>query len=162
VSQLEQLRKLQETAVRHFCNRPNNFPVGRPYNCCESVLLALKDHAGAGADIIPRIGTGIGAGVSLNGLLCGCISGVALAIGMKYGRSRPEENPKPVWEMVDNYVAEFQRRFGAVNCGQLTGLDLKTEQGLKEYFTRVHDFACVERLKFAVEKGLEMLRTKPM
>ena len=41
-------------------------------------------------------------------------------------------------------------------------MDLKTEQGLKEYFTRVHDFACVERLKFAVEKGLEMLRTKPM
>jgi len=64
--------------------------------------------------------------------------------------------------MVDNYAAEFQRRSRAVNCGQLTGLDLKTEQGLKEYFTRVHDFACVERLKFAVEKGLEMLRTKSM
>ena len=161
MSQLEQLKKLQENAVRYFCNRPNNFPVGRPYNCCESVLFGLKDHVGAGADVIPRIATGIGAGVSLNGLLCGCISGVALAIGMKYGRSRPEEDPKLVWDMVDRYVAEFQGRFGAVNCAQLTGLNLKTEQGLKEYFTRVHDYACVERLKFAVEKGLEMLRTKP-
>jgi len=162
MSQLEQLKELQQCAVRYFCNRPSNFPVGRPYNCCESVLLALRDHVGAGADVIPRIGAGIGAGVSLNGLLCGCISSVALAVGMKYGRSRPEETPKPVWDMVYNYVAEFQRRFGAVNCAQLTGLNLKTEQGLKEYFTRVHDYACVERLKFAVEKGLEMFRTKPM
>jgi len=132
--------------------------MGRPYNCCESVLLALRDSLGVDSNIIPRIGTGIGAGVSLNGLLCGCVSSVAMAIGMKYGRTSPEENPKPVWDVVDRYVAQFNDRFGAVNCRQLTGLNLKTEDGLKEYFTKVHDYACVERLKFAVEKALEILR----
>jgi C_GCAxxG_C_C family probable redox protein len=150
--------ELQEKAVRYFCDRPSNFPVGRPYNCCESVLLALKDHLGAHANVVPRIGTGIGAGVSLNGLLCGSVSSVAIAIGTKYGRTSPEESPKTAWEMVDKYVAEFKDRFGAVNCGQLTGLNLKTEEGLKEYFSKVHDYACVERLKFAVEKALEILR----
>ena len=150
--------ELQEKAVRYFCDRPSNFPVGRPYNCCESVLLALKDHLGAHANVVPRIGTGIGAGVSLNGLLCGSVSSVAIAIGTKYGRTSPEESPKTAWGMVDKYVAEFKDRFGAVNCGQLTGLNLKTEEGLKEYFSKVHDYACVERLKFAVEKALEILR----
>jgi C_GCAxxG_C_C family probable redox protein len=154
--ELEQLKQLQESAVRYFCDRPRNFPEGRPYNCCESVLLALKDHLGVGSDVVPKIGTGIGAGLSLNGLLCGSVSSVVMAVGMKYGRTSPEENPKPVWDKVDRYVAEFCERFGAVNCSQLTGLNLKTEQGLNQYYSRVHDYACVERLKFAVEKSLQL------
>lgn len=157
MSRQERVKELQEKAIGYFCNRPSNFPTGRPYNCCESVLLALKDYLGEGSELIPKIGTGIGAGVSLNGLLCGAISSVTLAIGMTYGRTSPEENPKPVWDMVDKYVAQFKDRFGSVNCRQLTGLDLKTEEDLKEYFAKVHDYACVERLKFAVEKALEIL-----
>ena len=157
MSNQKRLKDLQERAVRYFCDRPSNFPVGRPYNCCESILLALKDYLGVGSDVIPKIGTGIGAGVSLNGLLCGSVSSVAMAIGMKYGRTSAEQSPKPVWDIVDRYVAEFKDRFGAVNCRQLTGLDLKTEEGLKEYYAKVHDYACVERLKFAVEKALRIL-----
>lgn len=152
------VEELQEKVVRYFCDRPSNFPTGRPYNCCESVLLALKDYLGIDSDLIPKIGTGIGAGVSLNGLLCGSISSVAIAIGIKYGRTSPEEDPQPIWNMVDKYVAEFRDKFGHVNCRQLTGLDLKTKEGLKEYFAKVHDYACVKRLKFAVEKAIEILQ----
>jgi len=149
------VEELQERAVRYFCDWPSNFPAGRPYNCCESILLALKDYLSVGSDLIPKIGTGIGAGVSLNGLLCGSISSVA--IGIKYGRTSPEENPQPVWDMVDRYVAEFKDKFGYVNCRQLTGLNLKTKEGLKEYFAKVHDYACAARIRFAVKKALEIL-----
>ena len=149
------VEELQERAVRYFCDWPSNFPAGRPYNCCESVLLALKDYLSVGSDLIPKIGTGIGAGVSLNGLLCGSISSVA--IGIKYGRTSSEENPQPVWDMVDRYVAEFKDKFGYVNCRQLTGLNLKTKEGLKEYFAKVHDYACAARIRFAVKKALEIL-----
>jgi len=152
------LEELQEKAVKHFCDRPSNFPTGRPYNCCESILLALKDHLDVGSELIPQIGTGIGAGVSLNGLLCGSISSVAMAIGMKYGRSSPEESPQPVWNMVDKYVADFKDRFGYVNCRQLTGLDVKTEEGMKEYLAKVHDYACAARIRFAVKNALEILQ----
>ena len=69
---MSSVKELQERAVHHFCNRPKNFPIGRPYNCCESVLSALKDYL-PDSDLIPKIGTGIGAGVSLNGLLCGSV-----------------------------------------------------------------------------------------
>lgn len=91
-------------------------------------------------------------------MLCGSVSSVAIAIGMKYGRRSPEENPQPVWDIVDRYVAEFKDRFGYVNCRQLTGLDLKTKEGLKEYFAKVHDYACAERIRFAVKKALEILQ----
>ena len=158
MSEKERVKELQERAVRYFCDRPSNFPNGRPYNCCESVLLALKEYLGAGSEVIPKIGTGIGAGVSLNGLLCGSISSVAMAIGIKYGRTSHEENPQPVWNMVDKYVAEFKDKFGNVNCRQLTGLDLKTKEGLQEYYAKVHDYACAARIRFAVEKAVAILK----
>jgi C_GCAxxG_C_C family probable redox protein len=151
------VEELQEKVVQYFCERPSNFPTGRPYNCCESILLTLSEYLNTKSELIPSIGTAIGAGVSLNGLLCGSISGVAMAIGIRYGRSTPEENPEPVWAMMDEYVAAFKERFGYVNCRQLTGLNLKTPEGLKEYFARVHDYECTERLKFAIEKAVEIL-----
>jgi C_GCAxxG_C_C family probable redox protein len=151
------VKELQEKAERYFCDRPSNFPVGRPYNCCESILLVLADYLDLNSTLIPKLGTAIGAGVSLNGFLCGSISGVALAIGIKYGRNNKEENPQQAWDMMDRYVTLFKDKFGAVNCRQLTGLDLKTKEGLKEYFTRVHDYECTERLKFAIEKAIEIL-----
>lgn len=154
---VQNVEELQKRAVKNFCSRPQNFPLGRPYNCCESVLLALKDCLGQGSEVIPRIGTGIGAGVSLNGLLCGCVSSVALAIGMRYGRSSAEESPQQVWSMVDKYVADFRDRFGNIDCRQLTGLNLKTKEGLKEYYEKVHDHACAARIEFAVKKAAEIL-----
>lgn len=151
------VEELQEKAVRYFCNRPSNFPTGRQYNCCESVLLALTEYLGICSELIPKIGTAIGAGVGLNGLLCGSVSSVAMVIGIKYGRNRAEENPQATWNLIDEYVASFKDKFGAVNCRQLTGLDLKTPEGLKEYYSRVHDHECTKRLRFAVEKAVEIL-----
>ena len=151
------VKELQEKVVRYFCDRPSNFPTGRPCNCCESVLLVLAEYPGVRSELIPKIGTAIGAGVGLNGLLCGSVSSVAMAIGIKHGRSRAEENPQPAWSRIDKYVASFKDKFGAVNCRQLTGLNLKTPEGLKEYYARVHDHECTERLKFAVEKAVEIL-----
>jgi len=49
------VEELQEKAVRYFCDRPKNFPKGRPYNCCESVLLALRDYLGVDSDIFLKL-----------------------------------------------------------------------------------------------------------
>ena len=78
-------------------------------------------------------------------------------IGMKYGRTSPEENPQPTWNMVDKYVKEFRDRFGGVNCRELTGLNMKKKEDLKVYFSKVHDYTCVDRIRFAVEKGIQIL-----
>lgn len=101
------IKALQEKVVRYFCDRPSNFPAGRPYNCCESVLLTLAEHLDMDSELIPKIGTAIGAGVSLNGLLCGSISSVAMMIGIKYGRRSPEESPQPVWPISERGLARL-------------------------------------------------------
>jgi len=109
------VEKLQEKAARYFQERPSNFPEGRPYNCCESVLLTLAEYLGIESDLIPKIATGIGAGFSLNGFTCGSISGVVMAIGLKYGRKSSEENPQVTWKRVDRFIEAFKDRWGCSN-----------------------------------------------
>jgi len=151
------VEELQEKAARYFQERPPNFPEGRPYNCCESVLLTLAEYLGIKSELIPKIATGIGAGYSLNGLTCGSISGAAVAISIKYGRKSSAENPQITWSKVDRFIQAFKQRWGAVTCRELTRLDIKTPKGLKEYYKNVHDYACTERVKFAVRKAIELL-----
>jgi C_GCAxxG_C_C family probable redox protein len=150
-------KSLQVKAARYFQEKPANFPEGRPYNCCEAVLLTLAECLGVRSELVPKIATGVGAGFSLNGFTCGCVSGVAMAIGIKYGRKTSCENPQSTWSRVDRFVAAFRERWGAVTCRELTGLDVKTAEGFKEYCRSVHDYACTERVKFAVKRGAELL-----
>jgi C_GCAxxG_C_C family probable redox protein len=154
---MSSVEHFQQTAAKYFQDRPGNFPEGRPYNCCESVLLALSEYLGVKSDLIPKIATGVGAGFSLSGLTCGAISGAALAIGAKYGRKNNEESPQATWSRVNNFIEAFKERWGAVTCRELTRLDVKTPEGMKEYLTNVHDYACTERVKFAVKIAIKLL-----
>ena len=149
---------MQRKAEKYFRERPSNFPEGRPYNCCESVLLTLSEYLGIESDLISRIATGIGAGFSLNGLTCGAVSGAMIAIGLKYGRKSNYENPQNTWLRVDEFLKAFKDRWGALTCRELTGLDLKTKEGMKEYLKNIHDYSCTERVKFAVKKAIEILQ----
>ena len=80
-----------------------------------------------------------------------------MAIGIKHGRTSAEQSPQTAWAQIDEYLAAFKDKFGAMNCRQLTGLNVKTEEGMKEYLARVHDYECTKRVRFAVEKGIEIL-----
>ncbi len=151
------VRQYEEMAAKYFQERPTNFPEGRPYNCCESVLLALTHYLGVKSELIPRIATGIGAGFSLNGFTCGSISAAVMTIGMKYGRDTSIETPKVTWQKADKLIDAFKKRWGAVTCRELTKLDVKTSEGMKEYLRSVHDYACTERVKFAVKEAIELL-----
>lgn len=155
---MTEVEELQEKAAGYFQQRPPNFPDGRPYNCCESVLLALSEHLGIESDLIPKIVTGVGAGFSLNGLTCGCISGAAIAIGIRYGRDRNEESPQVAWKKVSQFIESFKDRWSATACRGLTGPDLKTPEGLKQYYQSVHDYACTDRIRFSVGKAMELLK----
>jgi C_GCAxxG_C_C family probable redox protein len=153
-------KELQEKATSYFCNKPSNFPRGRPFNCCETVLKTLAEQLRIESDLIPRIGTGIGAGVSLNGLLCGSICGAVMILGIEQGRDNLEDDPTKTWQMVDKFLDAFKQRFRYTTCRELTGVDVKTSEGLKKYFESIHDYACAERVKFAVEKTLEILEDR--
>ena len=66
------------------------------------------------------------------GEVCGAVSGGVLAIGLLYGRDNADE----VGNKTEKFVRRFAELKGAVRCNDLTGVDLNSEEGLREYDAR--------------------------
>ncbi len=84
--------------------------------------------------------------------MCGAVSGGALAIGLLYGQDNADE--------VGIKTEEFMRRFtelnGAVRCNDLTGLDMSSEEGAREYDARnLYEKTCNGVVSSAVQLLLE-------
>ncbi len=97
------------------------------------MLLAVAESEGIQLDFIPRIATGFCGGVSRTSGMCGAVSGGIMVIGLFTGRNAPTETVAESYTMVRKLVKEFGARFGSINCQELTGCDLGTEEGQK-YF----------------------------
>jgi len=86
----------------------------------------------AGKDVIPGIANAFAGGIGNTGAVCGAVVGAVMAIGLK------QERGKTMEEMLGNLAVarEFRRRFeaemGTISCRELTGVDLNTEEGMKE------------------------------
>jgi C_GCAxxG_C_C family probable redox protein len=83
-------------------------------------------------DVIPRIAGAFAGGIGNTGAVCGAVIGAVMAIGLKQGRADTME------EALRNLAVarEFRRRFEAemktISCRELTGVDLSTDEGLKQ------------------------------
>ncbi len=86
-------------------------------------------------DIIPRIAFGFAGGIGNTGAVCGAVAGAVMAIGLK------TEKGDTLDEALRNLAVarEFRRRFEAemetINCRELTGADLTTEEGLEQFMS---------------------------
>lgn len=85
-----------------------------------------------GNQAIPKIASGFGGGIGNTGAVCGAVVGAVMAIGLKMERGQTMED----WLRIGSVVQEFRRRFeselGTINCRELTGVDLTTEEGMRE------------------------------
>ena len=86
-------------------------------------------------EIVPRIASGFGGGIGNTGAVCGAVAGAVMAIGLKKERGDTMED----WLRIARVAQEFRRRFeaemGTINCRELTGADLTTEEGLQQYMS---------------------------
>jgi C_GCAxxG_C_C family probable redox protein len=103
------------------------------YYCAESVLLAISEANGIKSEIIPKIATGMCAGLARTCGLCGAVSGALMSINLVYGRSLPGESVEENFKKVQEFLNRFEKEFGSTNCKELTGCDLGTDEG-QEYF----------------------------
>jgi C_GCAxxG_C_C family probable redox protein len=87
------------------------------------------------SQIIPQIASGFGGGIGNTGAVCGAVVGAVMAIGLKVERGDTLED----WLRLSAVAQEFRRRFEAemetINCRELTGADLSTEEGVEQYMS---------------------------
>ncbi len=105
------------------------------FSCSQSVLTAFSKEAGLTEEISNRIACAFGGGIARRSLTCGAVSGAFMVIGLKYGMAKVEN--KDAKELTYTKVNEFCKLFiekhGSLNCTELLGCDLGTEEGRK-YF----------------------------
>jgi C_GCAxxG_C_C family probable redox protein len=97
--------------------------------CSESVLQALAESQGVRSDLIPRIATGMCAGIARTGGICGAVSGGVLAISMVTGRSSPKASREENHRLVREFLNQCEAQFGSTNCEKLIGCRLDTPEG---------------------------------
>jgi C_GCAxxG_C_C family probable redox protein len=130
------------------------------YNCAEAVLLATsQDVLGKVEKVIPRVATGFGGGISRNGDVCGALTGGIIRIGLAMGRDSPEESRDRCYEAVDGFYSAFVKEFGTCKCRDLTGLDLKTENGRLAHQARIHSERCAKIVSWAAQAASQITET---
>lgn len=97
--------------------------------CSESVLQAVAEGRGIQSELIPKIATGLCAGISRTGGICGAVSGGVWAISRNTGRSAVTESRGENDRIVRQFLSRCEEVFGSTNCEKLIGCRLDTAEG---------------------------------
>jgi C_GCAxxG_C_C family probable redox protein len=136
---MKEKNQLSEKAVSFF---------KEGFICAESVLMALQDYLGLERD--PKLATGFGAGIARRGSVCGAVTGAILAINLKHGRQKAEdqESIKQCYIKSLEFYKKFEEKIGSAICYDIIKCDLTTEEGQKKFkennLLEEKCFKCVE------------------
>ena len=145
-------KECTEIGLKHYNN-----PDGPKLNCCESTLLALCAYLEVENDILPSIASSFGGGLGGCGETCGCVTGAAMALGLKFGRSRPEESKDPAYNAVRNLIDLFQEKYGTADCSELTGMRMRDVELTDEEKQRLHDDVCSGIMENTISWAVDIL-----
>jgi len=96
-------------------------------------LLAVCQELGIENEAIPRIASGFGGGIGGTGAVCGAVVGAVMAIGLKHGRDDASEDRFGAWGLVQEFRQRFEAEMGHICCHELTGMNLSTDEGRRQY-----------------------------
>lgn len=130
------------------------------FNCAQAVLSTFGPRYGL--DHVTALGVAgcFGAGMARMGGTCGAVTGAMMAIGLKYGKIRADDNEARdrAYEHVKEFVEQFTTRHGSVVCRELLGCDVSTDAGYQEAKQReLFETVCVTFVRDAAEMIEELL-----
>ena len=110
------------------------FMFSNDYNCAQSVLGAYAHDVGIDVNTANRIALGFGAGMGRLQNTCGAITGAFMVLGLKYGRdnSNDDEIKERLIHIIQQLSKDFIDIHGSINCGDLLGCNINTDQGMAE------------------------------
>jgi C_GCAxxG_C_C family probable redox protein len=124
------------------------------FNCSQAVLAALSGPLGLDRKRALKISQSFGGGMARMGLTCGAVTGALMVIGLKYGRTRPEDEgaKEKTYALVRDFVGQFKAKHGSIVCNDLIGADMSTAEGHDQAAARgVFEHVCPKYVRDAVE-----------
>ena len=105
------------------------------HNCAQSVLMAFCERYGLDGQMARKLSSGLGGGVGRKGDICGAANGACMVLGL-HVCSTPGASEKDIYQAViadvQKFLDTFRERCGALDCRDLIGFDISTEQGRAE------------------------------
>jgi C_GCAxxG_C_C family probable redox protein len=101
-------------------------------NCAESTLQALAEHWGLADHMaVPGVAACFGGGIGRSGGVCGGLTGALMALGLRQGRREPSDMgaKEEMYQIAAAVQERFETLFGTASCREITGVDMKTEEG---------------------------------
>lgn len=97
------------------------------YNCSQSVVAAFADMYGFTEEQALRMSASFGGGIGRMCETCGAACGMFLLAGLEKGSTNgaDREGKAANYALVQELAAEFKKRNGSLNCGELLGLKKK-------------------------------------
>ncbi|MEN6560637.1 MAG: C-GCAxxG-C-C family protein [Acidobacteriota bacterium] len=117
----------------------------RGFSCSQSVFAAFAEDQGLDRETALRLSQPFGGGIAAGGDWCGALTGAFLAVGLKYGRVRPEDAAakEKTYALVRELIARFGSRHGAVRCRDLLGCEIGTPEGSRKASElKLHETKC--------------------
>lgn len=120
-------------------------------SCSQAVFAAFSEDYEVDRETAFKIASGFGGGMHL-GSMCGAITGAFMVLGLKYGQAKV----KP-YDKTAEFVEKFCELNGSLQCLDLMGVDVRTEDGLEKAKSEgLFNSICAELIKDAVEILEEM------
>ena len=86
-------------------------------------------------DTIPRIAFYFAGGIGNTGAICGAVVGAVMAIGLKLGKADTMEEALRSLAVAQEFRRRFEAEMKTINCRELTGADLTTEEGREQFMS---------------------------
>ena len=127
---------------------------GERFNCAQAVLSVYAEELGLDRETALRISSPFGAGMARMGATCGAVTGAFMAIGLKHGRTRAEDEDakERTYELMHEFVKRFKARNTSVLCNVLLGFDVSTPEGRQRAAEKdTHANVCPKYVQDAAE-----------
>lgn len=111
-------------------------------NCAESTIKGLADYLDLDSDAVYKIATPFGGGIGRNGYLCGSLAGGLMTLGLVFGRTDKDQERKPSYDSATILLEKFMEEYGTINCSEITKIDLKDKEQVKNEKEYIHQNIC--------------------
>jgi C_GCAxxG_C_C family probable redox protein len=103
------------------------------FSCSQALLSTYGAQFGLNREMALKVSGAFGGGMGRMGETCGVVTGAFMVIGLKYGKTRfeDEQTKEKVYSLVKELVDKFKSRNGSIICRELLGCDISTPEGMK-------------------------------
>ena len=90
-------------------------------NCAQAIVLAFKDKLDVDELTLKKVSSSFGGGVARLREVCGCVSGMAIVMGLIHGDYDVLDNNQKAdhYTRIQKIAFEFSSKYGTYNCAEL-------------------------------------------